>query len=205
MLPSVRNAAKQLLCRAAFPTAEPVQTSCALTPLRDLLQPLSRSTSQPQLYAYTSGSAQIRAFSSASVPHTAGLRNGGLEQPSQSSGGILPACRGNVSSAETPRTADSMHQGMPGSSLRFSSAAAAPAVAKEAAAAEESSSAVAAVPAGRVQNTPPPPWTPTQQLKKRNFLPRRMGHLIQVRSIGHTPMYCEATCYESSSCCAWTR
>jgi hypothetical protein len=26
----------------------------------------------------------------------------------------------------------------------------------------------------------PPPWTPTKDLTKRNFLPRRMGHLLQV-------------------------
>ena len=34
---------------------------------------------------------------------------------------------------------------------------------------------------GRVQHTPAPPWTPTRELRKRNFLPRRMGHLMQVR------------------------
>lgn len=33
---------------------------------------------------------------------------------------------------------------------------------------------------GRVHNLPPPPWTPTKDLRKRNFLPRRMGHLMQV-------------------------
>ena len=27
---------------------------------------------------------------------------------------------------------------------------------------------------------PPPPWTPTRELVKRNFLPRRMGHLLKV-------------------------
>ena len=37
-------------------------------------------------------------------------------------------------------------------------------------------------PPGRVQNTPAAPWTPTQELRKRNFLPRRMGHLMQVGS-----------------------
>ena len=31
------------------------------------------------------------------------------------------------------------------------------------------------------QNPPKDPWTPTQQLRKRNFLPRRMGFLLQVR------------------------
>ena len=30
------------------------------------------------------------------------------------------------------------------------------------------------------QNPPKDPWTPTQQLGKRNFLPRRMGFLLQV-------------------------
>ena len=30
------------------------------------------------------------------------------------------------------------------------------------------------------QNPPKDPWTPTQQLSKRNFLPRRMGFLLQV-------------------------
>lgn len=34
---------------------------------------------------------------------------------------------------------------------------------------------------GRVHNLPPPPWTPTKDLRKRNFLPRRMGHLMQVQ------------------------
>ena len=33
----------------------------------------------------------------------------------------------------------------------------------------------------QVQNPARPPWTPTRQLQKRNFLPRRMGHLMQVR------------------------
>ena len=36
-------------------------------------------------------------------------------------------------------------------------------------------------PPGRIQKLPAAPWTPTQELRKRNFLPRRMGHLIQVR------------------------
>ncbi len=36
------------------------------------------------------------------------------------------------------------------------------------------------VPPGRVQNAPAPPWTPTRELRKRNFLPRRMGHLMEV-------------------------
>lgn len=30
------------------------------------------------------------------------------------------------------------------------------------------------------QNPASDPWTPTGDLRKRNFLPRRMGHLIQV-------------------------
>lgn len=182
MLPSVRNAAKHLYCRAAFPTAEPVQAICALTSLRDLLQPLL-SSSNPHTCAYTSGSAQIRAFSSARKSHTAGLRSGGPEQPCQRSRGQMLASSGNVSDAEVPRMAGSVQQGIPGSSLHTSSAAAAAAASAApdtAAAAEESSSVMVAVPPGRVQNTPPPPWTPTQQLKKRNFLPRRMGHLMQV-------------------------
>lgn len=32
---------------------------------------------------------------------------------------------------------------------------------------------------GRQQRMPPPPWTPTSKLKKRKFLPRRMGFLMQ--------------------------
>jgi hypothetical protein len=39
---------------------------------------------------------------------------------------------------------------------------------------------MAHIPRGRIQIVPPPPWTPTRELKKRNFLPRRMGHLMQV-------------------------
>ena len=38
------------------------------------------------------------------------------------------------------------------------------------------------VPPGRVQNAPAAPWTPTRELRKRNFLPRRMGHLMEVPS-----------------------
>ena len=37
------------------------------------------------------------------------------------------------------------------------------------------------IPPGRIQNAPAPPWTPTRELRKRNFLPRRMGHLMEVR------------------------
>ena len=50
--------------------------------------------------------------------------------------------------------------------------------------AEQQSTAAeqAYTPPGRVQNAPAMPWTPTQELRKRNFLPRRMGHLMQVRS-----------------------
>ena len=51
--------------------------------------------------------------------------------------------------------------------------------------AEQQSAAAPAEPAftppGRAQNPPAAPWTPTQELRKRNFLPRRMGHLMQVR------------------------
>ena len=36
------------------------------------------------------------------------------------------------------------------------------------------------IPPGRIQNAPAAPWTPTRELRKRNFLPRRMGHLMQV-------------------------
>ena len=43
------------------------------------------------------------------------------------------------------------------------------------------------VPPGRIQNAPAPPWTPTRELKKRNFLPRRMGHLMQVRTLLQAP------------------
>ncbi|CAK0758229.1 hypothetical protein CVIRNUC_002604 [Coccomyxa viridis] len=53
-----------------------------------------------------------------------------------------------------------------------------------AAEAEQQSAAAPAekafTPPGRIQNTPAAPWTPTQELRKRNFLPRRMGHLMQV-------------------------
>lgn len=38
------------------------------------------------------------------------------------------------------------------------------------------------------QNPPREPWTPTRELAKRNFLPRRMGHLIQVQPI--PPSHC---------------
>lgn len=48
-------------------------------------------------------------------------------------------------------------------------------------AAEAVSTHISTVSPGRVQNIPPPPWMPTRELKKRNFLPRRMGHLMQVR------------------------
>ncbi|CAL8466669.1 g6205 [Coccomyxa elongata] len=69
---------------------------------------------------------------------------------------------------------------MPASALHNSAATAAVAAAPVEACAAEETSVTAPVPPGRVHNTPPPPWTPTHQLKKRNFLPRRMGHLIQV-------------------------
>ena len=36
------------------------------------------------------------------------------------------------------------------------------------------------IPPGRIHNAPAPPWTPTCELRKRNFLPRRMGHLMEV-------------------------
>ncbi|CAL5227160.1 g10074 [Coccomyxa viridis] len=36
------------------------------------------------------------------------------------------------------------------------------------------------IPPGRIHNAPAPPWTPTRELRKRNFLPRRMGHLMEV-------------------------
>lgn len=31
------------------------------------------------------------------------------------------------------------------------------------------------------QKTPPAPWTPTRELTKRKWLPKRMAHLLQVR------------------------
>ena len=74
-------------------------------------------------------------------------------------------------------------------------AAAAPATAAAAEHDRASSSAAASsstaaqdklVTPGRAQNTPPPPWTPTRELRKRNFLPRRMGHLMQARMC-HNP------------------
>lgn len=179
MLPSVRNAAKQICHRAAYPTAEIGQSVCALTSLRDLLvglQPFARSSCRSDTSCDISGSLHIRAFSNGRIPGTAGLHSGTLEQPRQSSSSV-------ASFAELPRMASSMQHAMTASALHTSSAAgaaAAPAAPAEAAAAEETVSAMAPVPPGRVQNTPPPPWTPTQQLKKRNFLPRRMGHLIQV-------------------------
>ncbi|BDA41044.1 probable 50S ribosomal protein L19 [Coccomyxa sp. Obi] len=69
---------------------------------------------------------------------------------------------------------------MSASALHSSAGVAAVAVAPVEASAAEEALVTAPVPLGRVHNTPPPPWTPTHQLKKRNFLPRRMGHLIQV-------------------------
>ena len=68
----------------------------------------------------------------------------------------------------------SMHTGVPASA-----AAAEPAPALANAAAAGPASPPRLTP-GTVQNAPKPPWTPTRELQKRNFLPRRMGFMIKV-------------------------
>lgn len=63
------------------------------------------------------------------------------------------------------------------------SAAACGPAAEPARAAEGEAAGLAFLTPGRVQNKPAPPWTPTRELKKRNFLPRRMGYMMKARSI----------------------
>ncbi len=63
------------------------------------------------------------------------------------------------------------------------SAAACGPAAEPARAAEGEAAGLAYLTPGRVQNKPAPPWTPTRELKKRNFLPRRMGYMMKARSV----------------------
>ena len=135
--------------------------------------------------------AQIRSSLRAASCSICGVR-GSLEgsqaaqHDSASSASCCSSSDGRANAAK-PAYGPRMWQTMPlltGSVRGFASSAADPA--QQSAAPEAAPASAPAqpafVPPGRVNNAPLPPWTPTRELKKRNFLPRRMGHLIQVCS-----------------------
>ena len=135
--------------------------------------------------------AQIRSSPQVAACLTCGIR--GSLKGSQAAEHNSASCASCCSSSEGRANAAKPAHGprmwqtitlLTGSVRGFASSAANPAqqsAAPEAAPASAPTQ-VAFVPPGRVNNAPAPPWTPTRELKKRNFLPRRMGHLIQVCS-----------------------
>ena len=135
--------------------------------------------------------ARIKSIPRAAACLTCGIR-GSLEG-SQAAEHDSASCASCCSSSEGRANAAKPAHGprmwqtvtlLTGSVRGFASSAADPA--QQSAAPEAAPASAPAqpafVPPGRVKNAPAPPWTPTRELKKRNFLPRRMGHLIQVCS-----------------------
>lgn len=183
MLASFRSAGRRISSRAS---AEPLHAICSLTSLRDLLVGLQASSEfsrDPQscISRVRAAHQGRRSFSSSQTAKTHAPPSEPLHCQGHRSGAQWHARSDRASPQEAQKVACDMQHVMPASALH-SSATTAVAVADapvKAGAAEETS-VTAPVPPGRVHNTPPPPWTPTHQLKKRNFLPRRMGHLIQV-------------------------
>lgn len=186
MLASLRCAARKISSRAS---AEHLHAICSLTSLGDLLVGLQASSENsldpPHCTSRVRAAYQgRRSFSSGQTADTHAPPSEPLHRQGQRSRAQWQARNGRASLQEEQSVAGDMQHVMPASALHNSAAtaaAAAVAAAPVQASAAEELSVTSPVPPGRVQNTPPPPWTPTHQLKKRNFLPRRMGHLIQVR------------------------
>ena len=135
--------------------------------------------------------AQTRSSLRAAACPICGVR--GCSEGSQAAQHDSASCASCCSSSEGPANAAKPAHGLrmwqtvtllTGSVRGFASSAASPA--QQSAAPEAAPASAPAqpafVPPGRVNKAPAPPWTPTRELKKRNFLPRRMGHLIQVCS-----------------------
>ena len=182
MLASIRSAAGKLSSRA---NAEPLHAICTLTSLKDLLVGLQASSDfcpDPQLCTSKVRAAHQdrRSFSSSPTPNTSAPPSESLHRRGQGSRAQWQASSGRASSEESRKVPGGMQHVMPAALHNSAATAAAVAAAPAEGSASEDSMVTAPVPPGRVHNIPPPPWTPTHQLKKRNFLPRRMGHLIEV-------------------------
>ena len=139
-------------------------------------------------HLHRSSSSSNRAVQQSRAAHQSSMREGGtagrqaaalLTHRQQPAGSSCCSMRGFASMPDRILQKDSQHDmGSSSHSERGFTSTSEPAQQSAALAAEPAQQAF--VPPGRAQNAPASPWTPTRELRKRNFLPRRMGHLMEV-------------------------
>ena len=128
----------------------------------------SRSTMQTAIRS-------SRAVYGITSPHVVAA----LNPEQRSAGSSFCSMRGFASMPDAALQRDSQHYtGRVTQSGRGFASSSEPAQQSAAPAAESAQQPF--IPPGRIHNAPAPPWTPTRDLRKRNFLPRRMGHLMEV-------------------------